>query len=78
VEVAGQITATNATHLQGNYIALANISFSDALQVEEVRNAIDRNKAERRNPSLDEMKEFLMLIPDELVETESEIIVRFE
>lgn len=78
VEVAGQITATNATHLQGNYIALANISFSDALQVEEVRNAIDRNKAERRNPNLDEMKEFLMLIPDELVETESEIIVRFE
>lgn len=78
VEVAGRIIATNATHLQGNYIALANISFSDALQVEEVRNAIDRNREEKQNPSLDEMKEFLMLIPNQLVETETEIYVRFE
>ncbi len=78
VEVVGDIIDTNATYAQDNYIALANLSFSDAIKIEEVRAAIDRNREMRRRPDLEEMKEFLALIPGQLVESEPEIFVRFK
>lgn len=74
VEVAGDILETNATHLSGSRITLADISFAEFLQNEEALKAIAMSEQQ----DVTDIKELMALIPGLTLEVEPEVAVVFE
>ena len=74
IKVNGNITKTNATHVDGNTITLFDINFSELLS-----DADKLEKFKKLNPnSFEEVKELVADIPGIKVELNKEVFIEFE
>ena len=74
IKVDGEITKTNATHVNGNTVTLFDINFSELLSDSE-----KLDKFKKLNPnSFEEVKELVSDIPGIKVELNKEVFIEFK